>query len=157
MLTCGLVRSNFALATWAPPHYLLTRWNLSCRCWLALPGDDRGHVAGAPKRLLLASDLLDDLVGDVLRNLGVRVELHRVRRLTRGLGPQVANVPEHLGQGHKGVDDHVTVTLLLSLDLAAPAVEVADDGAEERLGSRDLDREHRLQQHGLGLARGLLE
>src|SRR6478609_3244099 len=106
---------------------------------------------------LLAANLLDDLVGDALGNLGVRVELHRVRSLAGGLGPQVANVPEHLGQRHEGVDDHVTVTLLLCLDLAATAVDVADDGAEERLGGRHLHREHRLQQHGLGHAGGLLE
>src|SRR4028119_111922 len=119
MLTCGLVRSNFALAT------LGSSW---CRgeldsyfcCWCR----DLG---------LLAADLLDDLVGDVRGNLGVRVELHRVRRLTGGLGPQVANVPEHLGQGHKGVDDHVAVPLLLRLDLAAPRVDVADDRAQEAL------------------------
>src|SRR4051794_32661825 len=92
---------------------------------------------------LLAADLLDDLVGDARRDLGVRVELHRVRRLAGGLGPQVADVPEHLGKGHQGVDDHVTVALLLSLDLAAPAVDVADDGAEEGLRGGDLDGEHR--------------
>src|SRR6476469_11131643 len=83
-----------------------------------------------PPTGLLAANLLDDLVGDALGDLGVRVELHRVRRLARGLGPQVANVPEHLGKGHEGVDDHVTVTLLLCLDLSATAVDVADDGAE---------------------------
>src|SRR3954466_9162062 len=145
MLTCGLVRSNFALATWAPPHYLLTRWNLSCRCWLALPGDDRGHVAGAPKRLLLASDLLDDLVGDVLRNLGVRVELHRVRRLTGGLGPQIANVPEHLGQRYQRIDDPVAGALGHVVHLAASGVDVADHVTQVGLRGHDLDREHRLQ------------
>src|SRR5690242_20357319 len=121
MLTCGLVRSNFALAT------VGSSW---CGCYLT-----RTNWGGAEGQgELLAADLLDDLVGDVRGNLGVRVELHRVRRLTGGLGPQVANVPEHLGQGHERVDDHVTVTLLLCLDLAAPAVDVADDRAQERLG-----------------------
>src|SRR6476661_7749400 len=124
MFTCGLVRSNFALATvgssWVVCY--LTRW-----------------IAVLPRiRGLLAADLLDDLVGDVRGNLGVRVELHRVRRLTGGLGPQVANVPEHLGQRHKGADDHVAVTLLLSLDLATTRVDVADHGAQERVGRRDL-------------------
>src|SRR4029079_6724244 len=85
-------------------------------------------------RRLLATDLLDDLVGDARGDLGVRVELHRVRSLARGLGPQVANVPEHLGQWHEGVDDHVTVTLLLRLDLSPAAVDVTDHRAEERLG-----------------------
>src|SRR5690242_21061652 len=62
-------------------------------------------------RRLLAASLLDDLVGDVRGNLGVRVELHRVRSLARGLGPQVANVPEHLGQRHEGVEDRKSTRL----------------------------------------------
>src|SRR6478735_2259199 len=145
MLTCGLVRSNFALATGAPPDCCyLTRG-----CGVVLVPRIRAR--------LLAADLLDDLVGDVRGNLGVRVELHRVRRLTGGLGPQVANVPEHLGQGHKGVDDHVAVTLLLSLDLATTRVDVADHGAQERVGRGDLYGEHRLEQDRLCLACGLLE
>src|SRR3954466_9583420 len=90
-------------------------------------------LTGGPGWRLLAADLLDDLVGDARGDLGVRVELHRVRSLTRGLGPQVANVPEHLRERHEGLDDHVTVPLLLRLDLAAPAVQVADDRAEEVL------------------------
>src|SRR5687768_17959959 len=134
MFTCGLVRSNFALATvgssWVCCY--LTR-----TCWLV-------PRVRMNRQGLLAANLLDDLVGDVRGNLGVRVELHRVRRLPGGLGPQVANVPEHLGQGHEGGDDHVTVPLLLRLDLAAPAVDVADDGAEEALRRGHLDGEHRL-------------
>src|SRR3954464_7407476 len=105
----------------------------------------------------LAANLLDDLVGDARGDLGVRVELHRVRRLTGGLGPQVANVPEHLRKRHERVDDHVTVTLLLGLDLPAPAVDVSDDGAEEGLRRDHLDGEHRLEQDGPGHPRGLLE
>src|SRR3569623_2283266 len=89
---------------------------------------------GATRWRLLAANLLDDLVGDARWDLGVRVELHRVRRLAGGLGPQVADVPEHLGQRDERVDDHVTVALLLCLDLTATAVDVADDRAQERLG-----------------------
>src|SRR6476469_3121531 len=126
MLTCGLVRSNFALAT------VGSSW---CGCYLTRTC----WVVPRIRARLLAANLLDDLVGDVRRNLGVRVELHRVRSLARGLGPQVANVPEHLGQGHQGVDDHVTVTLLLGLDLAASAVDVTDDRAEEAVGGGHLD------------------
>src|SRR3954466_1190233 len=114
-------------------------------------------LTGGPGWRLLAADLLDDLVGDARGDLGVRVELHRVRSLARGLGPQVANVPEHLGQWHEGVDDHVTVTLLLRLDVTPAAVDVADHRAEERLGGGHLDLEHRLQQDRLGLPCGLLE
>src|ERR1041385_2611951 len=80
---------------------------------------------------LLAADLLDDLVGDARRDLGVRVELHRVRRLAGGLGPQVTDVPEHLGQGDERGDDAVAVTLLHGLHLAATAVDVPDHVTEE--------------------------
>src|SRR3990170_4799913 len=143
MLTCGLVRSNFALAT------VGSSW---CGVFLT-----RVSVTGCRGPGLLAADLLDDLVGDVRGNLGVRVELHRVRRLTGGLGPQVANVPEHLGQGHKGVDDHVAVTLLLSLDLATARVDVADDRAEEALRRGHLHGEHRLEEDRLRTGGRLLE
>ncbi len=44
----------------------------------------------------LAPDLLDNLVGDVLGNLGVRVELHGVHRTPLRLRTQVANVSKHL-------------------------------------------------------------
>src|SRR5665811_2519033 len=44
----------------------------------------------------LATDLLDDLFSDVLGNLRVGVELHRVVGTTLSLGPQVANISEHL-------------------------------------------------------------
>src|ERR671914_2055601 len=101
MFTCGLVRSNFALAT------VGSSW-----CCFLTDSYYWWGVAEGPGDLF-AAHLLDDLVVDVRGNLGVRVELHRVRSLSRGLGPQVANVPEHLGQRHEGVDDHVTVTLLL--------------------------------------------
>src|SRR3954451_1561190 len=58
--TWGLFRSNFSLAMVAPTF---------------LSGDQTDGVDGD----LLASDPSDDLVGDRLRDLLVRVELHRVR------------------------------------------------------------------------------
>src|SRR3954452_14268569 len=92
MLTCGLVRSNFALATGA----LLENVDYAVRrCGLVGPGSER----------LLAPGLLDDLFRHVLRNLGVGIELHRVRRATLGLRPQVTDIPEHLRQRHQGLDD----------------------------------------------------
>src|SRR5580698_6036403 len=70
MLTCGLVRSNFAFATVS-----------SC-------GLVRSRCAGLPRRHwiyqvgrlgLLAARLLDDLLRDGPGDLGVGVELHAVR------------------------------------------------------------------------------
>src|SRR6185369_6051471 len=92
MLTCGLVRSNFAFATGA----LLVNVDYAVR---------RRAVGGwSGCERLLAPGLLDDLFRHVLRNLGVGIELHRVRRAALGLGPQVTDIPEHLGQRHQGLD-----------------------------------------------------
>ena len=55
-----------------------------------------GAVGGAKPLRLLASCLLDDLFRHVPRNLGVRVELHRVTRPPLRLAAQVADVAEHL-------------------------------------------------------------
>src|SRR5690606_37032848 len=47
-------------------------------------------------RRLFAAGLLDDLVGNCLRDLRVAVEGHRVDCTTLGLRTQVTNVTEHL-------------------------------------------------------------
>src|SRR6266508_626228 len=145
MLTCGLVRSNFAFAT-GPS------WNL-----LATPYDASGWT-GVRGEELLAPGLLDDLFRHVLRNLGVGVELHRVRRPALRLGTQVADVPEHLRQRHQGLHDPAaTGALVHRLDVATAGVEVADHVAHVVLGRDDLDGEHRLEKHRTGLAGGVLE
>src|SRR6266545_2403511 len=145
MLTCGLVRSNFAFAT-GPS------WNL-----LATPYDASGWT-GVRGEELLAPGLLDDLFRHVLRNLGVGVELHRVRRPALRLGTQVADVPEHLRQRHQGLDDPAAAGALVHrLDVATARVEVADHLTHVVLGRDDLDGEHRLEQHRAGLAGGILE
>src|SRR6476661_7352776 len=149
MLTCGLVRSNFAFATG-----VLLR---TC-CVTPYGQAGRGDVWGGDARrgvypASLASGFLDDLLRDVPGNLGVGVELHRVHRTTLGLGPQVANVSEHLRQRDKGADDLGTADVLHGLDLATAGVEVAD----VVLGRTHLDGHHRLEEHGVGLADGLLQ
>src|SRR5664280_2973141 len=94
ILTCGLFRSNFALPTMDPPQDLIS----------ASPCDHAGRCdvwilwcdLNADSTASLATDLLDDLFSDVLGNLRVGVELHRVVGTTLSLRPQVANVAEHL-------------------------------------------------------------
>src|SRR3954467_8995034 len=83
MLTCGLVRSNFAFAT----GFLLGMdlYALLHRRQVIFAGC---QAYGA----LLALGLRDDLLGDVPRNLGVGVELHGVAGPAGGLAPQVADV-----------------------------------------------------------------
>src|SRR5271166_2012518 len=105
--TCGFVRSNFCLAI----------------AWL-LPAPCHGHggpdalfvcdllhllVRSAPGRIgvtgLLPLRPGDDFLGNRLRNLVVRMELHRVRGATLGARTQVSRVAEHIGEWDKRLDD----------------------------------------------------
>src|SRR6185312_6237318 len=120
MLTCGLVRSNFAFATgdllWSGSERLASSAPGDL-CWMArIPGAlppllrrnaPRGSgvkPTACERGALLALGLRDDLLGDVPRNLGVGVELHRVACATRRLAAEVADVAEHLRQGHQALD-----------------------------------------------------
>src|SRR5215467_10530666 len=131
MFTCGLVRSNLAFATGFSSlrSCSVVRWYWS---------------------VLLAAGLGDDLLGDVGRDLGIRVELHAVVRPPLGPAAQVAHVAEHLGQRHERLDGAHPRPLLHGLDMAAAAVQVADDLAHVVLGRADLDGHDRLEQHRLG-------
>src|SRR6266571_247079 len=164
MLTCGLVRSNFAFVTAVLLKDFLVRSRrrggaTSCR----LGSSGLGHRPGACSpvrwrhRRSLAGGLSDDLPGDVRGNLVVGVELHRVARPALGLRPQVADVAEHLRQRHQGADDAAAATLLHRLDDAPTGVEVADDVTHVVLGGDDLDGHHRFEQRGVGLAGRLLQ
>src|SRR6201747_797279 len=101
--------------------------------------------------------MLDDLLGDVRRDLVVAVELHRVARAALRVGPQVGRVAEHLAERDVGGDGQRVAAPVLALDPSAAPAEVADDLAEEVLGGHDLDGEDRLEQDGLRAARGVLE
>src|SRR3954464_2066238 len=152
MLTCGLVRSNFAFATgvllrtigvavrfgirWSGrlrvgptpnertgPACCGTGQVLWSRCCSGNSGSvllDRYWLDGAVlRRGVLPAGLLDDLLRDVLRDLGVGVELHRVHRPALRLAAQVADVPEHLRQRHQGPYHLGPADVLHGLDLAA--------------------------------------
>src|SRR5690348_4473065 len=172
MLTWGLVRSNFAFATGSSCGVVLNA--LLHRRQVIFAGKPR--PGGTPPQMrvnappgsgvkpkacergaLLALGLRDDLLGDVPRNLGVGVELHRVACATRRLAAEVSDVAEHLREGHEALHDAGTGPLLHGLDLTTAGVDVADDLTHVVLGRGDLDGHHRLEQHGAGLARGLLE
>src|SRR5580692_9099682 len=131
MLTCGLVRWNFAFATGisslrsGPPAWV---WSVS------------GFLLPAVARYeLLAARLRDDLLGDARRHLGVRVELHAVVRPSLCLGTQVTDVAEHLRERNESLNHPGPGSFLHGLHLAAPAVEVADHFAHVFLWGRDLD------------------
>src|SRR3990170_1698571 len=128
MLTWGLVRSNFFLA-------------MSCSLDLGL---------------------LDEFRGQARWHFGVVAELHRGRRTPLGHAAQVRHVPEHLGERDERADDLGLVAdraapALHALDLAAPAVEVADDVAHELLGHRDLDPHDRLEDGRISLGERVLD
>src|SRR5665648_936024 len=153
MLTCGLVRSNFAL-----PTMVLLRTNQVLRL-TTMPDAATSWVLGdlnADTTASLATDLLDDLFCHILGNLGVGVELHRVVGTTLSLGPQVANVSEYLRQRHHGFDDLGAADVLHGVDLATAGVQVANHLAHVVLGRAHLDGHDRLQEHGVGPADGLL-
>src|SRR3954464_13921790 len=152
-LTCGLSRSNFSLATAVRSSF----------CSLLVGGlANQGKLSQSVLAVLsggngLARAVLDDLLGDVRRDLVVTLELHRVRRAALRVGAQVGRVPEHLAERDVGADGERVAAPLLALEAPAPAAEVADDVAEEVLGGHDLHLEHRLEQDGLRAARRLLE
>src|SRR4051812_5246811 len=116
---------------------------------------ERTPIAGRGGELL-ALGLLDDLVRDVLRNLGVAAEDHRVDSAAGGPAAQGADVAEHLGQRDERPDDLDAGGVLHGLDLSTAGVEVADHVAHVLLGRADLDVHDRLEQHRVGLACGLL-
>src|SRR5919112_4205007 len=156
MLTCGLVRSNLALAT----GFLSPCLSRSCELlwgWAVLGGRRTQSGRTRPAVRLLAGRLGDDLLGDVGRDLGVRVEHHGVARPSLGAAAQVAHVAEHLRQRHQGPDDAGAGALLHRLNGPAAGVQVADDVTHVVLGGDDLDGHQRLEQGRAGLACGLLE
>src|SRR5215218_1860306 len=142
MLTCGLVRSNFAFATVGPPQ---DSWGVQPLVSLVLPVWT-GSGAWRDARSL-APGLLDDLLRDVPGNLGVGVELHAVVRPALRLGPQVANVAEHLGQRDLGPDHLDPARVLHGLDLPTAGVQDANYVALLGLGRTHLDRHDGRQQH----------
>src|SRR5918998_5443196 len=131
MLTCGLVRSNFAFATgvllWTGVFSLARRVGVALRTLStarARAAHDGPHVPQRIRRVLRTRSLRDDLLSHVLRNLGVGVELHAVARPALSLRPQVADVAEHLRERHQSLDDASAGTLLHRLDQAAAGVQV---------------------------------
>src|SRR5204862_4720680 len=149
MLTCGLVRSNFAFATVVLLGTLCTTpddlWLGRGALWLnetGLLGFSVGQPTGTRGMRFpsLSPGLLDDLLGDVRGNLGVGVELHGVVRTTLGLGPQVADIPEHLRQRNQRLHDASATALLHGLNLATARVQVTDNVTHVVLGRGHLDR-----------------
>src|SRR5215471_5593517 len=150
MLTCGLVRWNFAFATdisslrSGPPQWV---WSISLG----------SYACSCAPLALLAARLGDDLLGDARWHLVVGVELHAVVRPALRPAAQVADVSEHLRQRDESLDHAGPGSFLHCLNLTAPTVQVADHVAHVFLGRGDLDAHHRLEQYRARLPGGLLE
>ena len=83
--------------------------------------------------------------------------LHGVLAAALSGRTQVGGIAKHIGQRDQRVDLHGAGTALLTLDLTAAAVQVADDITQVLVGDDDGDLHHGLQQAGRRLAAGLLE
>src|SRR5215210_2662355 len=103
--TCGLSRSNFSLAT-------AVRSCLEvCR---GFPGEPVKAIESGRDRL--AGPVLDDLLGDVRRDLVVALELHGGRGPALRVGAQVRDVPEHLAERDVRGDREGVAPALLALE-----------------------------------------
>src|SRR5580700_6652478 len=122
MLTCGLVRWNFAFATcFSSLHRFPTVAagpGAHARCFVL------SRLLWNSVSWLLAACLGDDLLGDAGRDLGIRVELHAVVRPALRPAAQVTHVTEHFRQRDEGLDDPHPGPLLHGLDLTPAAVQV---------------------------------
>src|SRR5882757_3113884 len=101
-LQCGFVRSNFCLAM-----------GLSVRPRVLV-----SSVASGELRL--------NLGGNRRGNLFVVIELHGEGGAPLRHGAQVADIAEHVGERHHGVDHIGVAAHVLPLNLAASRVDVAD-------------------------------
>src|SRR5262249_48762164 len=122
-LQCGLVRSNFSLAI-----------GLSVQVSVDAISDR-------------SRELLLHFRRHVGRRFRVMIELHGEGGAPLGHGAQVVDVAEHVGERHHRVDDVGVAAHVLALDLAAPRVEVADDGAGVVFRRHHLDLHDRLEQN----------
>src|SRR5690606_4307856 len=99
------------------------------------------------RRLLSAAHLLDDLLGNSLRDLRIAGEGHRVHRAALGLRPQVTDVTEHLRERDYSLDDLHTGSIVHRLDLSTPGIQVADDVTHVFLRGTHLDVHDRFEKN----------
>ena len=78
------------------------------------------------KLVLIPAALCDDLLRNILGDLNIAVRLHGVLAAALSGRPQVGGVAEHIGQRHQSVHLSGAGAVLLTLNLSAAAVQVAD-------------------------------
>ena len=127
MLQCGFVRSNFSLAM------ALSVQSFRLRVVIAIRRTSSGLLPTRSRHFLVV------------------VELHREGRAALDHGAQVVHVAEHVHERHHRIDDVGVAAHVLALDLPAPRIEVADDGAGVIFRRHHLDLHDRLEQDRLAL------
>src|SRR5450830_604190 len=98
-----------------------------------------------------------NLQRDVLRYLFVVIELHSESGAPLRHGTQRVDVTEHVGKRLHRVDDVGVAAHVLALNMAAPRVEIANDGASVFRHRHDLDLHDRLEQHRAALLQRLAQ
>src|SRR5690625_2482716 len=105
---------------------------------------------------LSAGTSCNNLLGHGGRNLSVGVEDHGVVSATLGLGTQVTNVAEHLGQRNQSLDSLDAGAVFHGVDLATTGVDVTDNFVHVLFRSNDLNGHHLLEQYRLSLLNSFL-
>src|SRR2546428_3636510 len=125
---------------------------------LAWPGPTRGCRAWDPwPQALFTLHARDDFFADVGGRGLVPIEVHRVRRAALRPRAKVGRVAEHFRERHARRNNLRAAAIFLTLNLAAPAGQVAHHVAHVVLRDDDFDAHHRLEQHRLGSLRRVLE
>ena len=133
---------------------------LSCRHAgkQANKGKRRPPCALASSLLALGLLLLTrELVGEVLRERLVLLELHGEGGTALGERAQLTDVAEHGRERHRRRDDLQVALVVHVADLPTARVEIANDAAHVLLRRSDLDLHDRLQDHRVAVAGTLLE
>mmetsp|Transcript_68955 Transcript_68955/g.202419 ORF Transcript_68955/g.202419 Transcript_68955/m.202419 type:complete len:844 (-) Transcript_68955:12-2543(-) len=133
---------------------------LSCRHAgkQANKGKRRPPCALASSLLALGLLLLTrELVGEVLRERLLLLELHGEGGTALGERAQLTDVAEHGRERHRRRDDLQVALVVHVADLPTARVEIANDAAHVLLRRSDLDLHDRLQDHRVAVAGTLLE
>src|ERR1700680_3680911 len=99
-----------------------------------------------PARAGLLSHLGADFVRHRLRYLLIMVEMHRVLGPALTHRPQGIDISEHVGERDHRIDDPRIAACVHSSDLAAAAVQVADNVTHILLRRHDFDPHDRLEK-----------
>mmetsp|Transcript_67763 Transcript_67763/g.153236 ORF Transcript_67763/g.153236 Transcript_67763/m.153236 type:complete len:457 (-) Transcript_67763:1171-2541(-) len=114
-----------------------------------------GNGSIAQSSLLLRTT--SDLLGNVFRDGAVLAELHAESCPALGERPQSADVAEHGGERHAGLDDLQVAASAKAVNDAAAGVQIADDASHVLLRCDHLNSHHRFEDDRVALCRPFAE